>query len=465
MAKVITQETFDDVVKENMTEFEMSADEAVKDAVEQFLSQGVNLMNIIQDPTLYGADGEKKELPVMSVLNNLSTSLTQNNEEEIISDLVKLKLECDKDIAVRCIAGKDGAYDVLIKTLENYKNNVNLLKQTLISLISLTNGQPDLLDNKGKELFLELLEMYSSNPEILEPVLLFVRNSCIKHEENRQSYVKLGLIEKLASTLKTQRSHPTIVMATCQVLQVLTFDDDIRVPFGQAHEHAKMIVTEGNALKIIIDLCKEFTDKPEVMSELFATVSKLVVRDEFCQAVMDMGGIDLILSAFQASIANKEIAKQALSVTKALAGNDKVKETVVQNGGVEVILGAMMKHQANQKIAELGTATIAALVLRNPSNCKRVMELNGHQVTLQAMKIHSQDANVQKQSCMAIRNLVSRTREYCDSFLELGAESLIQEAQRNHKSCQDEAKAALRDLGCEVHLEERWKGEKQGLAK
>lgn len=39
MAKVITQATFDDVVKENMMEFEMSAEEAVNDAVEQFQSQ------------------------------------------------------------------------------------------------------------------------------------------------------------------------------------------------------------------------------------------------------------------------------------------------------------------------------------------------------------------------------------------------------------------------------------------
>lgn len=39
MAKVITQATFDDVVKENMVEFEMSAEEAVIDTVEQFQSQ------------------------------------------------------------------------------------------------------------------------------------------------------------------------------------------------------------------------------------------------------------------------------------------------------------------------------------------------------------------------------------------------------------------------------------------
>lgn len=464
MAKVITQATFDDVVKENMVEFEMSAEEAVSDAVEQFHSQGVNLLNIIQDPSLYGSNGEKKELPVISALNSLKSSLSANKEEDILQGLAQLKLECDKDLAVRCTAGNNDAYNTLLQAVEKYKDNLSLLKQTLLSMISLTNGQPDLLDNKGKELFLELLELHSSNPEVLELVLLFIRNTCIKHEENRQSFVKLCLIEKLASILKTQGSQANIVMVTCQTLQVLTFDDDIRVPFGQAHEHAKMIVTEGNALKLIIDLCKDFPEKPEVMSELFATISKLVVRNEFCQAVMDMGGIHLILSAFQDSIANKDIAKQALSVTKALAGNDNVKEAVVQSGGVQVILAAMTKHQANPRIAELGAATLGAIVLRNQSNCKRVMELNTHHVLLQAMKIHNQDVNVQKQCCMAIRNLVSRTREYCDLFLELGAESLIQDAQRNHKSCQDETKAALRDLGCEVHLEERWKGENKGLA-
>jgi hypothetical protein len=53
---------------------------------------------------------------------------------------------------------------------------------------------------------------------------------------------------------------------------------------------------------------------------------------------------------------------------------------------------------------------------------------------------------------MALRNLVARTREYCDTILELGAEHLINNALTNHKICDDEAKAALRDLGCKVEI-------------
>ena len=47
MVRVITQETFDLVVKENMEEFSMEQAEAVRDAREQFEQQGINLSNIV----------------------------------------------------------------------------------------------------------------------------------------------------------------------------------------------------------------------------------------------------------------------------------------------------------------------------------------------------------------------------------------------------------------------------------
>ena len=39
MAKQITQQTFDDVVKENIQEFDMTVEDAIGDAVQQFESQ------------------------------------------------------------------------------------------------------------------------------------------------------------------------------------------------------------------------------------------------------------------------------------------------------------------------------------------------------------------------------------------------------------------------------------------
>ena len=45
--KVISQETFDWFVKENMEAFGMEMAEAIADAKEQFEKQGINLLNIV----------------------------------------------------------------------------------------------------------------------------------------------------------------------------------------------------------------------------------------------------------------------------------------------------------------------------------------------------------------------------------------------------------------------------------
>lgn len=46
MAKVISQDTFDDVVKENIVEFAMSPDEAKQETIKQFEAQ-VSLVVIV----------------------------------------------------------------------------------------------------------------------------------------------------------------------------------------------------------------------------------------------------------------------------------------------------------------------------------------------------------------------------------------------------------------------------------
>lgn len=61
---------------------------------------------------------------------------------------------------------------------------------------------------------------------------------------------------------------------------------------------------------------------------------------------------------------------------------------------------------------------------------------------------------------MAIRNIVSRRKELVTTFLESGVEELLQTAlKRPQRSPTVEIKAALRDLGCQVQLQEQWTGQ------
>ena len=62
---------------------------------------------------------------------------------------------------------------------------------------------------------------------------------------------------------------------------------------------------------------------------------------------------------------------------------------------------------------------------------------------------------------MALRNIVARMPEFVVPILECGAEACIRDARH---LCEDEAKAALRDLGCQVELKELWKGTRGEIA-
>jgi len=59
--------------------------------------------------------------------------------------------------------------------------------------------------------------------------------------------------------------------------------------------------------------------------------------------------------------------------------------------------------------------------------------------------------------------MVARAESLRAAFLGEGAEHVLREAQRRHSSCEEYAKAALRDLGCEVQLKMLWKGEGHNL--
>ncbi|KAL5004038.1 hypothetical protein ScPMuIL_017494 [Solemya velum] len=464
MSKKISQQTFDDVVKENIEEFDMTPEEAIEDAAKQFESQGVDLSTIVQEPRSYAGDGEATEHLVLTALRDLKLSIeTASDQEKVLTCLKDIKSECDVDLSRRCLAGSNEAYPLLMKSLENFKTNPICFRETLLALCSLMDGQPDLLNDSGSSCLIDLIEEKKSDCDLLELLVRLIRLTCMKHETNRQSFVKKNIITILSELLQHNKKSPKVVKEVCSAFRVLTYDDDIRVPFGKAHEHAKMIVTEGDALKNILELCEEYSHDIHVLAELFSTMSCLVVRNEFCQAVMEMKGLEFILKCLDLNMHSKGLVHQILGLLKALEGNDEVKVAVVKNNGVELIVAAMAKHQANPLICKTGCSALATVALRNPAHCKRIFENYGHQVVLQAMQIHKTDKAVQQQGCMAVRNMVARCQEFCPALLELGAESLINDARRAHKECEDDAKAALRDLGCQVELKELWTGQRGEL--
>ena len=93
MAKVITQETFDDVVKENIVEFSMSIEEAREETIKQFEAQGIHLGNIIKDLNVNPSTG----VPLLNESVDELKRLAETNDsdtEKICQHLAVIVEEC-----------------------------------------------------------------------------------------------------------------------------------------------------------------------------------------------------------------------------------------------------------------------------------------------------------------------------------------------------------------------------------
>lgn len=466
MATTIVQSTFDDIVCENIKEFEMNVSEAMEDAFQQLESQGVDLTDIVQDEKAYANANDGPIIhTVVTLIEQLKGTLddaTYNNAEaQTILD--KFVAECLEANAKNYLAGKYGAYDVLLDYLIRCKDSeeLELMEKVLDSLRVLLTGQSKLLKSSDTPFFLELAEVYQNQINIFILILKVISVSCITNEANRQAYVNHKIVSKLIDLMLVYKGETNVVKEICSVWCVLTVDDDATVPFGQSHENSKLIATERNGLKLILELCKDYNKDASILKDLFVTLSRLLVRTEFCQQILDLGGIPFLLSAFRENLDNAAICQQVMVVLKHLAGNDIVKEAIITDGAMDIIVAAMTKYGRNAYLCAAGCALLAALALRCPPNAEVIMAANGAELIVQTMKLHPDSPNVQKLACMAVRNLVARSPNNCLPFLELGIEALANKALKKYSS--DEVKSALRDLGCKVDLKEIWKGEKGSI--
>lgn len=465
-ARRITQETFDAAVRENIEEFEMGPEEAVEEAAEQFESQGVDLSNIVKVVPKASTDGAPEPThAVLQVLDKLREAMASSRTQEVSAYLARFCDQCCEHRACRFLAAQKGAYPAILAACKlAAEGDQSLLLQALGALAALTDGQPDLLDADGLQLLVAMLARNADAADVTCSGIRCVRHACLKHEENRQALVKAGALPLLTGAIARHSHHADVVREACGALRVMTFDDDIRVPFGHAHDHAKLIVQENRGLKVLIDAAKALSGSPSVLGELCGTLARLAVRNEFCQEVVDLGGLDVLVTLLASCGDHQDLVKQVLSALRAIAGNDDVKDAIVRAGGTEAIVAAMTQHLASPQVCEQSCAALCVLALRKPENSRVIMEGGGALAALQAMKAHPREANVQKQACMLIRNLVSRSQAFSKPILDLGAEALIAQARAAHQDCEDVAKAALRDLGCRVELRELWTGQKGDLA-
>jgi hypothetical protein len=108
--KRISQETFDSVVKENMDDFAMDAEEAVADAIQQFLSQGVDLSCVVKSAA------PASQSPVFKAIAALSEACdAMPSDPQMRTAALRVLSEAIVDKDSRALAGEHGAVLLVLR--------------------------------------------------------------------------------------------------------------------------------------------------------------------------------------------------------------------------------------------------------------------------------------------------------------------------------------------------------------
>lgn len=252
------------------------------------------------------------------------------------------------------------------------------------------------------------------------------------------------------------RTEASVIKSVSTCFRFLILDDDIRVEFGKAHDHARLIGQE--CLAELTMLLTVFKDDCDLLADLMLTIAALAVRNEFCQVIADNGGLTRILDAMVEFPDSIKIARESFKLIKALAGNDGVKIKIIQHGVAPIVESSLNRFKNDESIAKNALLCISTLALRLKETSTALFETGIAETIIQTMKIHENNHVIQRNGAWAIRNMVSRSREQCETWLSLGAEEVLNTALKNHPSISQDTRSALRDLGAKVQLIEEWKG-------
>jgi len=89
----------------------------------------------------------------------------------------------------------------------------------------------------------------------------------------------------------------------------------------------------------------------ETLGNLMLTLSKLAVRNEFCQEICDKGGLNFVLKCIEEKhLKNISLLKSSLSLLKSICNNDQVKFAATKSNAIPLLRSVLDKYAANTNV-------------------------------------------------------------------------------------------------------------------
>ena len=411
MSRRISQETFDAVVRESMVDFGLSREEALRDALAQLLSQGVDLSGI--DTT--GGEG-------LEELESLWTQVRASGDGPAKADaLRRLQQLCsDSDpngVRNQHILRSRGWLNDLLAMLEEDTQVVEVLL-LLQTLVRQSTELRDMFEPRGADrlvgLLRRLLPPEASRSESLEACFKLA-SAAAKSEFNKSSLFKQGLGGLILEVLKVNdESLPGLTRSVCHAMTALSTHDDFRSEISCAMDNGKFFLN-GGAVPLLLGIVSRFKQSPSEASAALSACKQLILTEEAVQIVALHGGMELPRKILSESDADPELVRSVLGLARNMCADDNRKNQLASDGTLELIVRAIDSepYLHDSSLVENGIACLAAMSLRFPANSFKIVNCGAINVVVAGMERHASRPVLNRQACI-FYSKISRNALYSD---------------------------------------------------
>ena len=436
--KRISQQTFDEAVRENVEEFDMEVEEARDSAIAEFESQGVDLTGIytgsgLQSHAVYTLSSELKAHIDAGDVGSLGLSIKSlreavDAEKDEVSIAVLLAAEImasfEPGVTLLSSPSSPAAPVAEASTVAIFEEFLSVYARIL------------LLSNTLREAFLGYMNARNAgaiplaheNVQISCAALTVAGSLASQHEAGKAAIMSFDPHEHIVRVLESTRGPIGTddeefrrgVEAAIALIAPLASADDASQPSSSAFANARKLAQSGVSAALVDTLRviwggagnqsagggsrgigKEMDD---VTCRICTGLKLLAANDEICKdMVVDMNLLDLLFVILEAGLvaladtpARPQLMASAMALLRQMMASDHVKQSIDVPEFISIASSNLRMYvdeaypaasDPGNKVLEHTLGTISALCLRNPDASEALVDGGCAQLVVSAMQI------------------------------------------------------------------------------
>ena len=395
-ARAITQETFDEVVAENVEDFDMELKEAIADACLQFMKQGVNLSNIIKTEAHFSVkDKDTSDHPVTIGLNTLQQAVVAKDDSDaaiakVCTAIADLDAQFGSDEEAVPIANSKQGVGTCVTLLRTFPTSscvvpaLNLVRKMCVDPPSLNQfnefglGPDVVIECISRERSAGAGDPANASTDVLVAGLALVKVAALKHNGCKDQFFGRGIAGLLQYATDTFPDNVAVVKES-----VLAFRSVVRgdgTIDSKAPNYLKQLVEEGwleRLCKLLLRHLNREDQNIDAAGCCALALSSVAMNEKACTDAADQGIIGALLTALNspAYMTNALFVRRVASLLGALARSDKNKELI--SDGIGTFGECMIKNAQDDTVQKAFLNTLAAICLRQPEIALKIVQEKG----------------------------------------------------------------------------------------